>query len=68
MGNPEGKVPLGRPRLRWNYNIKLYLQEVDCGGIDWFELAQDRNRWWELEEKKNIIVVGVRTLSGPDAP
>ena len=45
MGKPEGKSPLGRPRLRWENNIKMELQEVRCGGIDWIELAQERYRW-----------------------
>ena len=42
---PEEKRPLGRPRRRWEDNIKMNLQEVRCGGIDWIELAQDRDRW-----------------------
>ena len=37
---PEGKKPLGRPRRRWEDNIKMDLQEVGCGGMDWIELAQ----------------------------
>jgi len=41
----EGKTPLGRPRPRWEDNIKIDLQEVGCGGIDWIELAQDRDSW-----------------------
>jgi hypothetical protein len=41
----EGKRPLGRPKRRWKYNIKTYLQEVGCRDMDWIELAQDRNRW-----------------------
>ena len=41
---PEGKRPLGRPRRRWEDNIKMDLQEVGCGGMDWIELAQDRDR------------------------
>jgi hypothetical protein len=45
MGKTEGKRPLGRPRLRWEENIKTDLQEVGCGGMDWIELAQDRDRW-----------------------
>ena len=45
MGKPEGKRPLGRPRHKWEDNIKMDLQEVGCGGIDWIDLAQDRNRW-----------------------
>ena len=45
---PEGKRPLGRPRRRWEDNIKMDLQEVGCGGMDWIELAQDRDRWRAL--------------------
>jgi hypothetical protein len=41
---PEGKRPLGRPRSRWEENIKMDLQEVVCGGTDWIELAQDWDR------------------------
>jgi len=40
--------PLGRPRHRWEDNIKMDLQEVGCGGMDWIELAQDRERWQAL--------------------
>ena len=42
---PEGKRPLGRSRQSWNYNIKMHLQEVGCGGLDWIDVAQDRDRW-----------------------
>jgi hypothetical protein len=42
VGKPEGKRPLGRPRRRWEDNIKMNLQEVGCGGMDWIGLAQDR--------------------------
>jgi len=45
VGKPEGKRPLGRPRHRWEDDIKMYLQEVGCGGVDWIELAQDRYSW-----------------------
>jgi hypothetical protein len=38
------KRPLGRPRRRWEYNVKMGLQELGCGGMDWIELAQDRER------------------------
>jgi len=44
MGKPEGKRPLGRPRLRWEDNIKMDVQEMGCGAMDWIELAQDRDR------------------------
>ena len=48
VGKPEGKRPLGRPRHRWEDNIKMDFQEVECGGIDWITLVQDRDRWQEL--------------------
>jgi len=44
-GKPKGKRPLGRPRIRWDDNIKMDLQGVRCGGVDWIELAQDKDRW-----------------------
>jgi hypothetical protein len=48
VGKPEGKSPLGRPRHRWEDNIKIYFQEVGGGRGDWMELAQDRDRWLAL--------------------
>ena len=48
VGKPEGKRPLGRPRRRWKDNIKMDLQEMECGSVDWIELAKDRDRWREL--------------------
>ena len=48
VGKPEGKRPMGRPRRRWEGNIKMDLQEVGGGFWDWMELAQDRDRWWAL--------------------
>ena len=48
MGKPEGKRLLRRPRHRWEDDIKMDHQEVRCGGVDWIELAQDRDRWWAL--------------------
>jgi len=45
---PEGKWPLGRPRRRWEDNIEMDLQEVGCGDMDWFYLAQDRDKWRTL--------------------
>jgi len=44
VAKPGGKRPLGRPRRRWEDNIKIILQEVGCGGMDWIGLAQDRDR------------------------
>jgi hypothetical protein len=44
VGKPEVKRPLGRPRRRWKDNIKMDLQEVGCGGMDWIDLVQDRDR------------------------
>ena len=48
VGKPERKRPLGRPRCRWEDNIKMYLQEMGGGCGDWMELAQDRNSWRAL--------------------
>jgi hypothetical protein len=47
VGKPEGKRPLGRPGRRWENN-KMDLQEVGCGGMDWIDLAKDRDKWWAL--------------------
>ena len=47
-GNLREKRPLGSPRCRWEDNIKMNLQEVGCGGMDWIKLAQGRERWWDL--------------------
>jgi hypothetical protein len=48
VGRSEGKSPVGRPRLRWEDNIKMDLEEVGCGSMDWIELAQDRESWRAL--------------------
>jgi len=48
VGKHEEKRPLERPRCRWEDNIKMYIQEVGCVGMDWIELAQDRDRWQAL--------------------
>jgi hypothetical protein len=45
LGKREGKRQLGRPKRGWEDNIKMDLQEVRCGGMDWIELAEDRDRW-----------------------
>ena len=48
VGKPEGKRPLGKPRRRWENNIKMDFQEMGCGGVDWIELARDGDRWRAL--------------------
>jgi len=48
VGKPEGKRPLGRPRPRWEDDIKIDLQEFGCGGMDWIEVAHGRDRWRAL--------------------
>ena len=48
VGKPVGKRPLGRPRRIWEDNIKMDLQEVGCGDIEWMELVQDTDRWRAL--------------------
>jgi hypothetical protein len=55
VGKPEGKRPLRRPRLRWEDNVRMDLQEVGCGCEDWIGLAQDRDRW-------RVLVSAVRYL------
>ena len=64
VGKPEGKRPLGRPRRRWEDNIKMDLQEVGGGCEDWMELAQDRDRWRALVGTvMNIRVPKMRRIS-----
>jgi len=58
VGKLEGRRPLGRPRRRWVDNIRLDLQEVGCGYMDWIGLAQDRERW-------RTLVSAVMNLRGP---
>jgi hypothetical protein len=53
----EGKIPLRRPRCRWEDNIKMDLQKVGCGGMGWIELAQDRDRWRALVNAVMILQV-----------
>jgi hypothetical protein len=48
LETPEGKRPLGRPRLGWKDNIKMDLRELGCSGVDWIHLAQDRDQWTTL--------------------
>ena len=64
VGKPEGKRPLGRPRRRWEDNIKMDLQEVRGGCGDWMELAQDRDRWRALVcRARNFWVPKMRGIS-----
>ena len=58
VGKPEGKRQFWRPRHRWEDNINMNLQEVGCGGMNWIELAKDRDRWRE-------IVIAVINLQVP---
>jgi len=48
VGKPEERRPLGRPRRRWEDNIRMDLRELECGCVDWMQLAQDRDRWRAL--------------------
>jgi hypothetical protein len=48
VGKPEGKRPLGKPRRRWEFNVKMDLREIRWGGMDWIDLAQDRDQWRAL--------------------
>ena len=64
VGKPEGKRPLGRPRRRWEDNIKMDLQEVGGACGDWMELVQDRDRWRALVSTvKNLRVSKMRGIS-----
>ena len=56
VGKSEGKSPLGRPRRRWEDNIKMDLQMAGCVFKDWIELVQDRDRWRELV----IVIMNLR--------
>jgi hypothetical protein len=48
IGKRQGKRPLGRPRSRWEDNIRMDLREITWEGVDWMHLAQDRDQWWSL--------------------
>ena len=64
VGKPEGKRPLGRPRRRWEDNIKMYLQEVGGSFAEWMELTQDRERWRALVGTvRNFRVPKMRGIS-----
>jgi len=64
VGKPEGKRPMGRPRNRWGFNIKMDIQDVGGGCGDWMELAQDRDRWRALVSTvMNLRVPKMRGIS-----
>jgi hypothetical protein len=58
VGKPEGKRPLGRPRRRWEDNIKMDLREIGWGGMDWIELAEDMDQW------RAVVNTVMKFLSG----
>jgi hypothetical protein len=58
VGKPEGKRQLGRPRRRWEDNIKKDEQKVKCGDVDWIELAQNRDRWRAIVNA--VMILGVQ--------
>jgi len=58
VGKPEGKRVFGRHGCGWEVNIKMDLQEVECGGVDWIKLAQDRDSW-------QVLVTAVMNLRVP---
>jgi hypothetical protein len=59
VGKPEGKSPLGRPRRRWEDGIRMNLREIGLGGVDWIQLAQDRDRWRAVVS----VVMNLRVLT-----
>jgi hypothetical protein len=66
VGKPEGKRPLGRPRHRWEENVRMDLQEVGCGCEDWIGLAQDRDTWRALvsaERKAGNFLTSCKPVS-----
>ena len=60
LGKPEGRRPLGGPRRRWVDNIRMDLQEVGCGYVDWIGVAQDRDRWRTLVSAVMNLRVSVK--------
>jgi hypothetical protein len=58
VGKPEGSRPLGRPRRRWEDNVRMDLQEIGCERVDWIGLAQDRDKW-------RMLVSAMRNLRVP---
>ena len=62
MGKPRGNRQLGRPRLRWEDNIKMDLQEVECEGVDWIDVTEDRDSWLALVNM--VMKIGFRKMWG----
>jgi hypothetical protein len=56
VGKPEGKRPIRRPRHRWEYYIRMYLQDIGWEDVDWIHVAKDRNQWWDLGNKPSSFV------------
>jgi hypothetical protein len=61
VGKPEGKGALGRPRHRWMDNVKMDLRKIERGGIDWIDLAQDRDQWRVLVKTAMNLKVPLNT-------
>jgi hypothetical protein len=57
MGKPEGRRPLGRPRHRWGDTIKMDLREIEWDGMDWIDLAEDRDQWRALVNTVTNLLV-----------
>jgi hypothetical protein len=58
VGKPDGKKPMGRPRRRCEDNIRMELQKVGCGGMDWIDLAENRDMWWAVVN----VVMRIRVI------
>jgi hypothetical protein len=61
VGKPEGKRPLGRPRCRWKYRLRMDLKEIGWGSVEWIQLAQDRDRWRVVNAVMNLWVLALRS-------
>jgi hypothetical protein len=61
VGKPEGKKPLGRPRRRWEDRVKMELREIGGEGVEWIQLAQNRDRWALVNAVVNLRVLASRS-------
>ena len=68
MGMPEGKRPFGRPRHRWENNIKMDLLEVGCGGMDWIDLTQNGKSWRAVVNNVMNLLKAKQSLYRPGQP